>query len=980
MSTIPRITSPRRFVAAAAAGAAIALCPVQFTASEGRFAANAGEVGQAPSQPPQKCPEDEAATTLRLIKSRPPTEAQGPEAGSSAQQGPWRAATPLAVVQWAFPGVEALHPSTGATPHDRSPLPNRRLAQGAKLEVVGESITTPAPAFVLDSVIASDGSPAPTSLVLLPTSQSRQAPVNLVARPAAEPSMAAPEPAAQAPLVQRAPPSPSIPRAPQVAARQIPASQPQPVVESLAVSHSPAPTPFVPPSAAPAAPQIISVATTAEPSTVAIRPTPAKSQPPAVEVQPAELTPSPAPMAPQLASSPAPSPAAPRLEPERRAAPDRHVEPVSLQSPASLAAMSRTDVRPLPRTTPAAPTLVLPTAAEPTLAAASPVAPLVAPAKQARLAVSESASAKQTSAAAAKSEPSAPQAPELRLADAGAPAQPAVPQVPAATAPASLPALPAVAASRPVVETKPVLVAAAQPPRQPDPLPAPPSPTAPPDRQEPVGDPNEWQLGMLEAIRVGVVNSKDVVVLRYAPQIVSTAIAQECSLFDPVFGLNAYGGQDDRQVRSLVESQGANIDVQRTDIVTPLYQPDQVYMRHQLYTGGELKYGFGTDYSNYSPPGDFLLLNPGWNSNFNVRYRQPLGAGRGYTITTNPLRIARSATAQSRMEFSVQVRRVILDIETAFWTLGGAQRELQIARQYRDVAVRTAEDEAEREKLGSSSLPDVLIARGQAEAFNIQVIQAEQRAAVAADQLRQVMGLRTAGAASFTTDGLPPELANKRLAPLVLPQDVEVDLEWGAAVRTALARPEISAQRAAVRTADLVVYQARNGLLPNVSLQADYAATGLEDRLDKSIGTAASHNYNLWGVGLFYERPLGMRSASAFVKRAQLQYGQELAQLRKLEHDILHQLRQSYETVRNANRVWLEQQQRVATFKQQHEAYVELYQQGKVELFRLLDIERSLAAAELEANAAWTVARTAEARWRFEKFEDAGYYNLEFAD
>ena len=492
-------------------------------------------------------------------------------------------------------------------------------------------------------------------------------------------------------------------------------------------------------------------------------------------------------------------------------------------------------------------------------------------------------------------------------------------------------------------------------------------------------DESQWNLSLIEAIRLGIANSKDVAVLGYSPRILETSIAQECSYFDPVVGVTGYGGQQKAQVRSLVQSQGANVAAQRTDLFGPLLQPNQMYTRQQLYTGGDLTYGFGTLYSNYSPPGDFLLINPGWNSNVNVRYRQPLGRGRGYDITVTPLRIAKSNVEQSRHEFAVQVRETVLNIELAFWTLSGARREVQLVERYRDAADKTARDEAEREKLGKSSLPNVLIARSQAETFDIHVTQSRRDEAVAADSLRQVMGLRVAGNAGPGFDLLPDDVANKELAPTVRPEDIDVDLDWRIAVQTSLSRPEISAQRSAVHTASLAVYHARNGLLPNVSMQADYAVTGLEDRLDKSIGTIGRHEFNAWGVGVFYERPLGMRSSNAALKQALLRQARENAVLRRLEHNIVHRLRQSYETVRSANVAWLQQQQRVEIMKQQWDAYAELYLQGRVELFRLLDIERGVAAAELESNIAWTAARLAEARWRFEKFEDTEAYCLDLA-
>jgi outer membrane protein TolC len=215
--------------------------------------------------------------------------------------------------------------------------------------------------------------------------------------------------------------------------------------------------------------------------------------------------------------------------------------------------------------------------------------------------------------------------------------------------------------------------------------------------------------------------------------------------------------------------------------------------------------------------------------------------------------------------------------------------------------------------------------------------------------------------------------------PLVRPEDVEVDLHWGLAVQTAMARPDIASQRAAIRATGLALAQARNGMLPNVSLQADYAVTGLEEAFGDSLATIGRHEFNRWGVGLYYERPIGMRSAKATVRQAQLQLARENARLRKLEHDIVHQLRQAYDSVRTANAIWLQQQQHVRLLEEQIQVYTELHREGEVELFRLLDVQTDLVDAQIQANAAWTTARLAEARWRYEKSEDLAFYNLHLA-
>lgn len=482
----------------------------------------------------------------------------------------------------------------------------------------------------------------------------------------------------------------------------------------------------------------------------------------------------------------------------------------------------------------------------------------------------------------------------------------------------------------------------------------------------PTGSSSKRQLTLAETVRLGLEHNKDVVVLSFDPSIEATTVDTAKSLYDPVSGATAWGGQSDVQVRSLIQTFGAPADFLETDFLQPFQQPNNIYTKRRLYSGGEVELGFSTNYENFFPVGPQLIVNPGWDSAVNFRYDQPLFAGRGEDFTTAPIRIAQANQNQAQSEFMAEIRTLTRDIELAYWELAGADLALEAYESFLARGKEIFENQLKREKLGTSALPDVLQAKNLLEEFEIEVADQRQRRDVAEDNLRQIMGLPAQGDRSWFASNGDPSLLSLPLAAVENTSAYDLELPWEEYVRMAEQRPEILAQQSAIRAARISVSLAQNQLLPDVSARANYSVNGLDENLADSIATIGRHEFNTWSVGLIYERPFGMRAQHAALRRAKLTLVQESTKLDKIRHDILHALRRSEDITRSANAIYELRKKRVETAKAQMEAFDALYLEGRASLFIRLNSEQNLADARAEAAQAWTRRQLAVVQRNYE--------------
>jgi outer membrane protein TolC len=392
---------------------------------------------------------------------------------------------------------------------------------------------------------------------------------------------------------------------------------------------------------------------------------------------------------------------------------------------------------------------------------------------------------------------------------------------------------------------------------------------------------------------VGVSGSDSIRVLAMDPATIGATIEQALSKFDALFVGSMVWNVTDQPIgttAATIQAAGAAsltaIEQESANFTTALLKP--------LPTGGIAGITFNVPYTYTNLP---ARVNPAYQPSVQLQFEQPLLQGfgveinqispthpgsiapalngvpnaltlaasegqRGLSPTNEGILVSRIRFNQSRAEFERNVNQMLLNVETAYWNLYGSywalySREQGVRFAFESWRIVRAQYEA-----GRASLADAAQAQGQYELFRSQRLQAIDTVLDNERQLRGLLGMQVA-------DGT-------RLVPSDAPVLALYQPDWATALEITLRnRPELYMARQDVKANQMTLVLAKNQLLPDLRVFAQYDANSIGSRLDggsqdNAFRNLASDTFNDWQVGLRLTIPIGYRFAHATVRQAQL--------------------------------------------------------------------------------------------------------------
>jgi outer membrane protein TolC len=513
-----------------------------------------------------------------------------------------------------------------------------------------------------------------------------------------------------------------------------------------------------------------------------------------------------------------------------------------------------------------------------------------------------------------------------------------------------------------------------------------------------------WDLSLADAVKIALENGKVMrslgVRLFIQPNTARTQVTQtpevlltqspsvmtvyEPALFesDPIFGVEGALSAFDAQLQSSVfwdkHDEPQNFAVGTApQPVTPQF-PNNVFVgdtgtfqtgvTKTTVTGAEVAAFSNTSYN----ASNSLLQQTGtdWNQNFELDFKQPLlqGAGSLYNRIAgpfDPLRgigtylqydgviIARIRTDIRLADFEAGVRNFVEDVETAYWELYFAYRNLEATRGGRDSALQTWKEVHAKYEVGArggeadkeaQSRAQYFLFRSSLETALNDLYRAENR-------LRYMMGLAA-------TDG-------RLIRPADEPTDAKVVFDWCDVHAEGLCRSvELRQEKWRIKQMEMQLIASKNLLLPRLDVGGKYRFLGTgQDLLEypgqpfntnnggnisgtDAFSTLASGAFQEWELSAQFSMPIGFRQPLAAVRNAQLQLARERAILQDQELELSHQLADAIRDVdTNYTLAQTNFNRRVAA-EQQVEAVKAAYDAGTVTLDLLLEAQRNRADAE----------------------------------
>jgi outer membrane protein TolC len=448
--------------------------------------------------------------------------------------------------------------------------------------------------------------------------------------------------------------------------------------------------------------------------------------------------------------------------------------------------------------------------------------------------------------------------------------------------------------------------------------------------------------------------------LSAAPTIYDPAIADTDARFGPDAGLSLFdptlttdlSWQRNHEPRNV--EQGVNLP---TELNQGLFEYDASVSKTTA-TGMTLTMGNTTslDMEHNNPT---VGQEQDWQTTLSMEIRQPLlqGYGLEFNRIAGPgsipgfnqgVLIARVNSDIALATFEGGVRNLVSDVETMYWELYYAYRNLDTAVEGRDNALRTwqqadalfrAGGEEGAASTEAQARVQFFIFRSTAEQAQAQLYQTESK-------LRYMMGIAP-------TDG-------RMIRPIDDPTMAKISFDWMQVQTEALARSvEIREQRWQVKRRELELIAAKNWLLPRVDLIASYKWNGMGDKLvdpgNSSTGGGAIDNlfsgeYQDWNFGVQGSIPLGFRKQRVGVTNAEYAVMRERAKLQEVELEVSHQIAYAIRDL-DANRVLVDTDfNRMEAARRSVHALEVAYPTGQlnININVLLDAQRDLTQAESE--------------------------------
>ncbi|MCZ6671126.1 MAG: TolC family protein [Acidobacteria bacterium] len=455
-------------------------------------------------------------------------------------------------------------------------------------------------------------------------------------------------------------------------------------------------------------------------------------------------------------------------------------------------------------------------------------------------------------------------------------------------------------------------------------------------------------LTLQDCIHMALENNLDLQVSRINPRIAETNIDLERASFDSSIRSSTFLEQAETPFIPDV-SFGVKFTDQRNQSIT---------FDDRLHTGLSYNIQFIEDRSH------FLLANqtpnfigPIISNSFFLELTQPLLKNRGTAINETQIRVAKNNRRISDSEYLQSVLDTLKAVESAYWELVFANRDLQVRRQSLQRARRFLEENRVKVEVGTLAPIEITTAKAEVASRTEDVIVGENALADAEDALR----------VQITT--LEDPMWEERLVPTDRPPFAAMEIDLEGSIQTAFEnRPNLEQQRLTIENEEMNWKFQRNQKKHQLDIVGRYGARGQTDSSAllgnpipfgppianptddeghfETLEQIGRTDFDTWRLTLNWTVPIHNREAKSRFSAARLRREQAV-----VYYELLRQ--RAKQEVRKAVRQIETDRQRVDAARvnmqlqtEKLEAEEKKYQNGMSTSFQVLEFQEDLAEAE----------------------------------
>lgn len=361
-------------------------------------------------------------------------------------------------------------------------------------------------------------------------------------------------------------------------------------------------------------------------------------------------------------------------------------------------------------------------------------------------------------------------------------------------------------------------------------------------------------------------------------------------------------------------------------------------------TGGRVRLDW--DNSEQKTNSEFATLNPSYRIDMDLTFIQPLLRNRGKLATNRNLLIAQTNRGISRETFELQVTRVLLDVEGAYWNLAESIAQLEVAEESLDLAKQLHEQNMIRVEVGTLAPLELVQSEAGVASREVQIIRARAAIGDRSDVLRQLMNLER-----------HEDLWELPIVPTSDPFEQPETVGLDEAIEIALDnRPELRQQELTLQNRQVDVDYFKGQRQARLDFAGTYGLNGVGgditdpdfpsdgDYLD-AMDQILNADFDGWRIGLNFAFPIQNRTAKANSAIADVNFDRALAVQKDVELGVITEVRRvaraleaSLEAVESAE---------VARRLQErnYEAEQKRYDNGMSTSFQVLRIQEDVTTA-----------------------------------